>query len=190
LVARPPGRPMTRARSYGIRGAWLDASWSQHGGSLPLKGLRRAATWSTLGSMTDPITRREALIRAIDAFLTGNVSLCERVFTADVVCTSPIVATSSRDELETWLSSRVDGLANIELVLDHVMDDESCAVAEWRVGADHARPFVVPEDRRLDPRNERMALRGVSVADFTGIRISAIRHYFDKEALLAQLLPQ
>jgi hypothetical protein len=140
--------------------------------------------------MTLAMTRQETLVRAIEAFLTGKVSLCERVFTSNVVCMSPTVATSSRDELETWLSSRVDGLANIELVLDHAMDDESCAVAEWRVGADHARPFVVPEDGRLDPHNERMSLRGVSVADFTGNRISAIRHYFDKEALLAQLLPQ
>jgi hypothetical protein len=140
--------------------------------------------------MTLPTTRHEALVKAIEAFLTGNVSLCERVFTADVMCTSPIVATASRDELETWLSSRVDGLTNIEVVLDHAMDDESCAVAEWRVGADHARPFVVPQDRALDPHNERMSLSGVSVADFTGSRISAIRHYFDREALLAQLRPQ
>ena len=152
--------------------------------------LRRGATWSTLASMTLPTTRGETLVKAIEAFLTGNVSLCERVFTADVICTSPIVATSSRDELETWLSSRVDGLANIELVLDHAIDDESCAVVEWRVEADHARPFVVPQDTRLDPHNESMSLRGMSVAEFTGVRISAIRHYFDKEALLVQLVPR
>jgi len=140
--------------------------------------------------MTLPTTRHETLVKAIEAFLTGNVSLCERVFTADVTCTSPIVSTASRDELETWLSSRADGLANIDVVLDHAMDDESCAVAEWRIEADHARPFVVPQDTRLDPHNESMSLRGVSVADFTGGRISAIRHYFDKEALFAQLVPR
>jgi hypothetical protein len=151
--------------------------------------LRRAATWSTLVTMTLPTTKNETLVKAIEAFLTGSVSLCEQVFTADVSCTSPIVETSSRDELETWLSSRADGLANIEVVLDHAIGDESCAVAEWRVGADHARPFIVPQDTRHDPHNDRMSLRGVSVADFTGHRISAIRHYFDKEALLAQLLP-
>src|SRR4051794_21573522 len=108
--------------------------------------------WSTLLAMTLPLARQETIVKAIEAFLAGNVSLCERVFTPDVVRTFPIVVTASRDDLETWLSSPVDGLENIEMVLDHAMDDETCAVAEWRVEADQGRPFVVPEDWRLDPR--------------------------------------
>ena len=58
-------------------------------------------------------SRQETLINAIRASLTGQVSLCERVFTADVTCTSPTMSASSRDELETLLSSRADSLSDL-----------------------------------------------------------------------------
>ena len=121
-------------------------------------------------------------------FLTGDVSVCEDVFSRDVVWSSPVMTTSTRDELETRLSSRAGGLTNIELSFVHLVADGDVGVAEWRAAADHVRPFVVPEDTRLDPGGERVVLCGVTVANFEGGRISAIRHYFDKATVLEQLL--
>jgi limonene-1,2-epoxide hydrolase len=132
--------------------------------------------------------RQDTLVKAIGAFLTGDVGVCEDVFTRDVVWSSPFMTTSSRDELETRLSSRADALTDIELSIVHLVADADVAVAEWTVAANHARPFVVPGDTRLDPGGERMVLGGVTVANFQGTRISAIRHYFDKVTLLEQLL--
>ena len=132
--------------------------------------------------------RHDTLVKAIGAFFTGDVSVCEDVFTPDVVWSSPVMSTSSRDELETRLSSRAGGLVNIEFLLVTMLLDGDVAVAEWQGAADHVRPFVVPGDTRLDPGGARMALGGVTVAEFRGRRISSIRHYFDSAALLEQLL--
>ena len=141
-------------------------------------------------AVTMPTTakRQDTLVKAIGAFLTGDVSVCEDVFSRDVVWSSPVMTTRSRDELETRLSSRAGGLTNIELSVVHLVPDGDLGVAEWRAAADHVRPFVVPEDTRLDPGGERVTLGGVTVADFDGARISAIRHYFDKASVLEQLL--
>ena len=112
--------------------------------------------------------RQDTLVRAIGAFLTGDVSVCEDVFSRDVVWSSPVMTTSTRDELETRLSSRAGGLTNIELSFVHLVADGDVGVAEWRAAADHVRPFVVPEDTRLDPGGERVVLCGVTVANFEG----------------------
>lgn len=141
-----------------------------------------------LFTMPSTAKRQDTLAKAIGAFLTGDVSVCEEVFSRDVVWSSPVMTTRSRDELETRLSSRAGGLTNIELSFVHLVTDGEVGVAEWRAAADHVRPFVVPEDTRLDPGGERVILTGVTVADFEGARISAIRHYFDKSTVLEQLL--
>ena len=136
-------------------------------------------------------SREETLVKAIRACLTGDVQLCEEVFTRDVICTSPVLSTSTRDELETVLSSRRDALANIDLTIDRVvdvdMDVDAVTIAEWTAAADHAQPFVVPQDTRLDPSGKRLSLTGATFAEFTGTRISTIRHYFDEAGLLEQL---
>ena len=136
-------------------------------------------------------SREETLVKAIRACLTGDVQLCEEVFTRDVICTSPVLSTSTRDELETVLSSRRDALANIDLTIDRVVDVDvdvdAVTIAEWTAAADHAQPFVVPQDTRLDPSGTRLSLTGATFAEFTGTRISTIRHYFDEAGLLEQL---
>ena len=138
-------------------------------------------------------SREETLVKAIRACLTGDVQLCEEVFTRDVICTSPVLSTSTRDELETVLSSRRDALANIDLTIDRVVDVDvdvdvdAVTIAEWTAAADHAQPFVVPQDTRLDPSGKRLSLTGATFAEFTGTRISTIRHYFDEAGLLEQL---
>jgi len=136
-------------------------------------------------------SREETLVKAIRACLTGDVQLCEEVFTRDVICTSPVLSTSTRDELETVLSSRRDALANIDLTIDRVVDVDvdvdAVTIAEWTAATDHAQPFVVPQDTRLDPSGKRLSLTGATFAEFTGTRISTIRHYFDEAGLLEQL---
>lgn len=121
------------------------------------------------------------------ACMTGDVSLCEAVFTADVVCTSPILSATSRDDLETQLSSRADALGDIDLSLARVVDEAEVAFAEWRVSAEHRQPYVVPGDTNPDPAGRRAELSGVTVAEFKATRISSIRNYFDRAALLQVL---
>ena len=81
---------------------------------MPLQATRTVRT-NARKQHENAEVRRETLATAIRACLTGDVGLCERVFTADVVRSSPTMAASSRDELETLLSNRADALANVEL---------------------------------------------------------------------------
>ena len=99
------------------------------------------------------------------------------------------MAASSRDELETRLSGRADALSAIELTIDRIVEVQDLAIAEWHVSAQRDRPFVIAEDTALDSPGQQLELVGATSADFAGTRICAIRHYFDKVALLAQLRP-
>lgn len=137
--------------------------------------------------MTESSARQTTLRKALRAFLAADVSLCEAVFDPEVTCTSPVLTASSRDELETRLSSRADALANIEIVVHRMVESEGSITAEWTVAADHQRPFVVPGDTGMRPGGRRITLSGTTVAEFRGPRISAIRHDFDEAALLAAL---
>jgi hypothetical protein len=137
--------------------------------------------------MTESSARQTTLRKALQACLVADVSLCEEVFTHDVTCASPVLRASSRDELETKLSSRADALANIEVVVDRMAESADTVVAEWTVAADHVRPFVVPGDTALRPGGRRISLSGTTEAVFRGARICAIRHDFDEAALLAAL---
>jgi len=137
--------------------------------------------------MTDPSARQTMLGKALLACLTADVSLCEEVFTPDVTCTSPVLKASSRDELETRLSSRADALAGIEVTVGQMVESDDTVVADWTVAADHVQPFVVPGDTVLRPGGRRISLSGTTEAVFRGTRICAIRHDFDEAALLAAL---
>lgn len=137
--------------------------------------------------MTGSSARQATLRKALRACLTADVSLCEAVFTSDVTCTSPVLTASSRDELETRLSSRADALADIEIVVDRMVESADMVVADWTVAADHVQPFVVPGDTALRPGGRRISLTGTTEAVFRGARICSIRHDFDEVALLAAL---
>ena len=132
--------------------------------------------------------REQTLVRAISACLTGDLIVCEEVFTHDVVCTSPVLAASSLDELETLLSGRRDSLVNVELSTVRLFEVDGSAAAEWHAAADHTQPFVIPGDTGFRANQKRVSLSGASFADFQGSRISSLRNYFDQAGLLEQLL--
>ena len=132
-------------------------------------------------------TRIETLRAALIATLTADAATCEQVFTSDVSWSSPTLTASSRDELETLLSSRAGALSGIAIDITSAEETDNTLRAEWQVAALHDRAFVVPSDANLAAGSKPVTLAGTTFAEFTGARISKIRHDFDEEAMMAEL---
>ena len=62
------------------------------------------------------------------------------------------------------------------------------AIAEWVVEADHTGPYALDDDMQLEPTGNRVALAGVTVADFREGKIRSFRTYFDDLSLIEQLV--
>jgi ketosteroid isomerase-like protein len=130
---------------------------------------------------------RAPIVRdALEAAVTGDAALAERVYTDDVIGWSPAATTSSRADLVADLRGREGIFSDVDLALDAVDEVGDKVIAEWRVGATHSGPLELDE-LRLDPTGRRVALRGVLIAEFEGDRIKRFRQYWDEVALLQGL---
>ena len=74
-------------------------------------------------------------------------------------------------------------------VVVHPLDvggDRACV--EWLASAVQSVPFPLGDGGGVvEPTSRRLQLRGVSVAEFDGPRISVFRHYWDEASLLGEL---
>jgi ketosteroid isomerase-like protein len=134
-----------------------------------------------------PAGRNARVIRAVRATLTGDASDVSMLFTEDVVAWSPFVVATSREELAVELEDREEPLSDLELTATPLETTGNCACLEWVAAATHSGPVLVEGMRCLEPTGRRVTLRGVTVAEFAGERIRALRHYWDGIALLSQL---
>jgi steroid delta-isomerase-like uncharacterized protein len=126
------------------------------------------------------LDRTECLVRAIEATVSGDTSAVGELFTADVVAWSPVVAVSTREALAVELEDQDDAFTDLDLAVSVVAVDELHGCAEWVASATHSGPSVVDEGHVLPATGRRVELRGVSVVDFEGDRIRAVRHYWDE----------
>jgi ketosteroid isomerase-like protein len=130
---------------------------------------------------------RAAIVRsALEAAVTGDRALVERVYTDDVVGWSPSATTSSRADLLAGTRGRERVFSDVDLALDAVDEVGDKVVAEWRLAATHTGVLDV-DDLRVDPTGRRVELRGVLIAEFDGGRIKRFRQYWDEVALLEGL---
>ena len=51
----------------------------------------------------------------------------------------------------------------------------------------HSGMLMLTDDRNIEPTGIRIALHGVTVAEFHGDRICSLRHYWDEFSVLEQL---
>jgi hypothetical protein len=84
-----------------------------------------------------------------------------------------------RRAVEVSVTGDPDGLAEL------YSDDRG--YAEWVVCGCHTGPLVVDEAIVVPPGGNRVTIRGVTVAEFTGDKISSFRQYWDELALLEGL---
>jgi hypothetical protein len=124
--------------------------------------------------------RSARVLRAVTATVSGDTSSVSELFTEDVIAASPTASVSSRVELAVELEDHEDDVSEVEVEVDAeamtASGDRVCA--EWTASATYSEVDRVADAGR--PRERRVTLRGVTVAEFEGDRISAVRHYWNE----------
>jgi ketosteroid isomerase-like protein len=134
------------------------------------------------------VDRRFVLRRAIKTLMVGDSrGVCE-LFTPDVSCWSPNLLVASQDELLAALTGCDDALTDVEVDVGSVDVIGDKAIAEWVVTGVFSTPFLVDDDVLIEPNGRRLAVAGVTVAEFEGEKICRLRNYFDDAAFLEQML--
>jgi ketosteroid isomerase-like protein len=134
-----------------------------------------------------PDERCERVARAIEATVSGDTSLVCELFTPDVVAWSPTVSVTSRVELAVELEDEDDGFSDIEVETGPFVSTADRVCAEWVASATHADLTSVETGSLVAPPERRVTVRGVTVAEFDGEKICAMRHYWNERELLTGL---
>jgi len=133
-------------------------------------------------------SRKDVLLKALEAEL-GVTSVDPAVlFTDDVVGWSPIVSVAGLPALSGLAAIHDVAFSNVVISIRGLDEVGNKAFAEWLIEADHTGPFVLDEGTVLEPSGRRILLAGFTVADFLGGKIRSFRSYFDEALLLEQLV--
>lgn len=138
--------------------------------------------------MASNAERAALLVRGIEASVAGDSSVVGDLYTDDVRAWSPAMTISSAAELAVEFEDRDEAFSDIELDLTPLDVAEGRACIEWVATVTHSGPLVIDEGGVvIEPTGKRLALRGVTVAEFEGDRIKEFRQYWDELAILEQL---
>jgi ketosteroid isomerase-like protein len=141
--------------------------------------------------VTSNAQRAAALDQLLRAALAGDLARVAALCTEDVKAWTPQRATSSRDELIAELGRREDTFsfpdsgAEADIMPLDVGDDFACA--EWSVTFIHTGTLDLADGRVLQPTGARVRVHGVTVAEFSGERICALRQYWDELGALEEV---
>ena len=137
--------------------------------------------------------RAATLRRALETFIRPDAALLADLgstFTEDVSVWSPNLSVQGHAELIEALAFRLDSFSDVDLVIDALDLFGSKGLAEFRVSANFSGAFVLDEDVVIEPNGRSLLLGAAAVAEFEGVRIKAIRSYFDDATLLEQMLAE
>ena len=137
--------------------------------------------------MTSNDARAQLLMRALRAIIDGDDAVMSQLYTDDVRAWAPALSTASLTELAAEFNRRDDAFSDIQLEISPLDVSGDYACAEWSVSMRHDGPLVLPDGTRVEPTGLRVALHGVTVAEFRDDRICALRQYWDELSLLEQL---
>jgi ketosteroid isomerase-like protein len=133
-------------------------------------------------------SRKDVLLKAIEAEVGGASVDPGTLFTDDVVGWSPIVTVSGLTDLVDLAAGNETTFSNVVIMFRGLDEVGNKAVAEWLIEADHTGPMVLGEDAVLEATGRRVRLAGVTVADFRGEKIRSFRSYFDDLSLIEQIV--
>ncbi len=133
-------------------------------------------------------SRKDVLLKALEAEVGGVAVDPGTLFTDDVVGWSPIATVSGLTDLADLAAVRDNAFSNVVILFRGLDEVGNKALAEWIIEADHTGPLVVGEGAVVDPTGRRVRLAGVTVADFRGTKIRSYRTYFDDLSLSEQLV--
>ncbi|MGA9161913.1 MAG: nuclear transport factor 2 family protein [Actinomycetota bacterium] len=133
-------------------------------------------------------SRKEVLLKALEAQLGLAPVDLSTLFTDDVVGWSPIVNVSGLSALTDLGEARDDAFSNVVLSLRGLDEVGNKAFAEWLIEADHTGPFDVAENETMEATGRHVQLSGATVAEFRDGKIRSFRTYFDDLSLIEQLV--
>jgi ketosteroid isomerase-like protein len=133
-------------------------------------------------------SRRDVLMRALDAEVGNGSDDLSALFTDDVEGWSPYATVSGRAAIADLATLRDIAFSNVVLSYRGLDEVGNKAFAEWLIEADHTGPLVLSEDVALDATGRHVVLAGVTVADFRDGKIHSYRTYFDDISLIEQLV--
>jgi len=133
-------------------------------------------------------SRKDVLLKAIEAEVGGASVDPGTLFTDDVVGWSPMATVSGLTDLVDLAAGNETTFTNVVIMFRGLDEVGNKAVAEWLIEADHTGPMVLGEDAVLEATGRRVRLAGVTVADFRGEKIRSFRSYFDDLSLIEQIV--
>ena len=133
-------------------------------------------------------TRKDVLLKALEAELGGASVDPGTLFTDDVVGWSPYATVSGLAALAGLAALREEAFSNVVIMFRGLDEVGNKAFAEWLIEADHTGPLVLGEDSALEATGRHLKLAGVTVADFRAGKIRSYRTYFDDLSLIEQIV--
>jgi hypothetical protein len=97
------------------------------------------------------------------------------------------MSSTSLAELVDALRARDEAFSEFDLSVGPLDVGGDYACAEWTVSMTHTGPVAVDDLRSIEATGARVRIHGVTVAEFDGGRICAVRQYWDPLSLLTQL---
>jgi ketosteroid isomerase-like protein len=132
-------------------------------------------------------SRKDVLLKALEAEIGGASVDLGTLFTDDVVGWSPYATVSGLTALAGLAALRETAFSNTVISLRGLDEVGNKAFAEWLVEADHTGPYILGEDALVEATGRHVQLAGVTVADFRDGKIRSFRTYFDDLSLIEQL---
>ena len=133
-------------------------------------------------------SRKDVLLKALEAEVGGGSVDVGTLFTEDVVGWSPYATVSGLEALTELAALRDMAFSNVVLSFRGLDEVGNKAFAEWIIEADHTGPLVLSEDVVLEATGRRIQLAGATVADFRDGKIRSYRTYFDDVSLIEQIV--
>jgi ketosteroid isomerase-like protein len=137
--------------------------------------------------MTPDAARTATLVRALHASIEHDRGAAGDVYTEDVRAWTPAMSTASLSELMDEFERRDDAFSDIELEVSPLEVGGEYACVECSVSMTHTGQIEVADGKVVDRTGVRVTLHGITVAEFRGDRICALRQYWDELSVFDQL---
>jgi hypothetical protein len=132
-------------------------------------------------------SRKDVLLKALQAEVGGAPIDPATLFSADVVGWSPIATVSGLTAVADLATAHDNAFSNVVLIVRGLDEVGNRAFAEWVVDAEHTGALALDEGAVLEATGRHVRLAGVTVADFRDGKIRSFRTYFDDMSLFEQL---
>ena len=133
-------------------------------------------------------SRKDVLLKALEAEVGGASVDPGTLFTDDVVGWSPLATVSGLTEIADLAARHEVAFSNVVIMFRGLDEVGNKAFAEWLIEADHTGPLVLDEDAVLEATGRHVQMAGVTVADFREGKIRSFRTYFDDISLIEQIV--